>query len=94
MLNDSKSEPFILLKAVLVLVLQLSFQKIALNLYLWVQTTSKQLHGVNNFGMTEQHWLPRNDSNTFVVAPNSGILKTLCNFEQSFWLSKFVLYMK
>ena len=25
-----------------------------------------------------------------MVAPNSGILKTLCNFELSFWLSKFV----
>ena len=34
--------------------------------------------------------MPINDSDTFVVAPNSGILNTLCNFELSFWLSKFV----
>ena len=39
---------------------------------------------------TERNSLPINDSDTFVVAPNSGILKTLCNFELSFWLSKFV----
>ena len=34
--------------------------------------------------------LPINDGDTFVVGPNIGILKTLCNFELSFWLSKFV----
>ena len=39
---------------------------------------------------TERNSLPINDSDTFVVAPNSGILKTLCNFELSFWLSRFV----
>ena len=40
--------------------------------------------------VTERNSLPINDSDTFVVAPNSGILKTLCNLELSFWLSKFV----
>ena len=40
--------------------------------------------------VTERNSLPINDSDTFVVAPNSRILKTLCNFELSFWLSKFV----
>ena len=40
--------------------------------------------------VTERNSLPINDSDTFVVAPNSGILNTLCNFELSFWLSKFV----
>lgn len=38
--------------------------------------------------------LPINDSNIFAVAPNSEILKTLRNFEQSFWLSKFVYEVK
>jgi len=38
--------------------------------------------------VTERDSLPINDSDTFVVAPKSGILKTLCNFELSFWLSK------
>ena len=38
----------------------------------------------------ERNALPINGSDTFVVAPNSGILKTLCNFELAFWLSKFV----
>ena len=40
--------------------------------------------------VTERNSLPINDSDTFVVAPNSGILNTLCDFELSFWLSKFV----
>ena len=40
--------------------------------------------------VTERNSLPINDSDSFVVAPNSGILKTLCNFELSFWLSKFI----
>ena len=40
--------------------------------------------------VTERNSLPINDSDTCVVAPKSGILKTLCNFELSFWLSKFV----
>ena len=29
--------------------------------------------------VTERNSLPINDSDSFVVAPNSGILKTLCN---------------
>ena len=45
--------------------------------------------------VTERNSLPINDSNTFVVAPNrSGILEALCNFEQSFWLTKFVYEVK
>ena len=40
--------------------------------------------------VTERNSLPINDSDTFVVAPNSGILNTLCDFELSFWLSKFL----
>ena len=42
------------------------------------------------FYIGEDSSLPINDSDTFVAAPKSGILKTLCNFELSFWLSKFV----
>ena len=38
--------------------------------------------------ITERNSLPINDSDTFVVAVKSRILKTLCNFELSFWLSK------
>ena len=42
------------------------------------------------FYIGEDSSLPINNSDTFVVAPKSGILKTLCNFELSFWLNKFV----
>ena len=38
--------------------------------------------------VTERNSIPINDSDTFVVALTSGILKTLCNFELSFWLTK------
>ena len=34
--------------------------------------------------VAERNSLPINDSDNFVVAPNSGILKTLCDFELSF----------
>ena len=44
-----------------------------------------QLHGVTSLGWLgkKRNALPINDSGTFVVAPNSGILKTLLNFELS-----------
>ena len=49
-----------------------------------------QLHGVTSLGWLgkKRNALPIYDSATFVVAPNSGILKTLLNFELSFWLWK------
>ena len=47
------------------------------------KTLKGQLHGVHEFGITGLR--SENDSNTFVIAPNSGILNTLCNFELSFW---------
>ena len=51
--------------------------------------------------VTERNSLPINDSDTFVVAPNSGILNTLCNFrtvvlaeQVCVYICKFVLHKK
>ena len=52
----------------------------------WLTT---YLHGVNEFGMTGlKNGTPYHDSDTFVVAPNRGILMTQFNFELQSWRLK------
>ena len=49
----------------------------------WLTTC---LHRVHEFGMTRlKNGTPYHDSDTFVVAPNRGILNTLFNYELQFW---------